>query len=74
MKSIRHPATTRTLEPPPDFEGPCSPLPIVNTEYGMMSFWQPTWKDRFRILIGQPIRLCVAGRGHPPVFLDTEDL
>ena len=74
MKAIRHPETTRTLDPPPDFEHPCSSLPIVNTEYGMMSFWQPTWKDRVRILIGKPIRLCVAGSGHPPVFLDTEDM
>jgi hypothetical protein len=72
MKNIRHPETNRTFDPPADFDYP--PLPVVNTEYGLMTFWRPTWRDRFRILFGQPVRLTLAGFVHPPVFVDTEDL
>jgi hypothetical protein len=72
VKVFRHPETNRTFDPPPGFDYP--QLPAVNTEFGQMTFWKPTWRERLRVLFGWPVRLTVAGFVHPPVYLDTENL
>lgn len=52
--------------------GPCIGLPVVATEDPYLySYWRTTWRERWAILFGRPIRLCVAGSTHPPVSLDT---
>jgi len=76
MKPIRKQHTTRILGAPKGWDaatqGECSELPITDSDGHMFSYWQPSWKDRVRILFGRTIRLVVIGYSHPPVALDTE--
>lgn len=54
-------------------DGPCVGLPVRIADGVFYSFWDVSWKERFKIFFGKPIRLAVRGGGHPPVWLDMED-
>lgn len=76
MKPIKTARTTSILHQPEDWDeakhGPCVGLPVVQTEGPyFFSYWKTTWRDRLAILIGRPVRMCVASRLHPPIMLDT---
>jgi hypothetical protein len=77
MKAIERGHTTHRLGKPGDWDearhGPCMTLPATYSDGVFYSYWKPTWRERFHVLFGRPVRLCVAGSGHPPVGLDTED-
>jgi len=67
-------ATTVVLGKPRDWDdekmGSCGGLPIHRTDDAhQYSWWQLSWRERWWIVIGRPVRLCVIGRGHPPVSL-----
>ena len=82
MTPIKNEHTVIVLGAPKNWDaeklGPCNGLPVlVQREEGQMTFysyWQATWRERFAILFGRPVRLCVVGDGHPPVHIDTEVL
>jgi hypothetical protein len=76
MKPIKTDKTNLILGAPEGWNelqhGPCIGLPVLQTEDPYFySFWQTTWRERFAILFGRPVRLCLVGRSHPPVMLDT---
>jgi hypothetical protein len=50
--------------------GACNPLPVVKDGSIHYSFWKPSWRDRFLILVGKPIQLAVMG-SQPPVALEV---
>ena len=76
MKAIRTDATTDILGAPIGWDhrrhGPCEGLPVVRHDGAFYSYWRVGLADRVRILLGRPVRLVVAGEGHPPVAVDTE--
>ncbi|NEU94797.1 hypothetical protein [Bradyrhizobium uaiense] len=80
MKPIQTEHTNAVLGAPPNWDaeanGPCGGLPVLVQDEGGLpafySYWRPTWRERFEILFGRLIRLCVVGRTHAPVHLDTE--
>lgn len=78
MKPVKHPWTNRELGKPKDWDesrfGPCESLPVVEGDGIFYSYWETTWRDRVAILFGRPVRLCLTGRVHPPVMIDTEAL
>lgn len=69
MKPIKHKKTTRELKHTLD---ECITLPVVDCNGVMVSYWQPSFWDRVKILFGQPVRLSVMGEQHPPVAVDTK--
>ncbi|MDR8400075.1 hypothetical protein NE850_27580 [Paraburkholderia sp. USG1] len=69
---------TRNLGAPPNWDGDiskCNVLPIrdVLTEQGqfMVSSWEPTPAELAAINAGEPIKLWIAGTGHPVVALSV---
>jgi hypothetical protein len=52
--------------------GPCRRLPVAVGDGFTCSYWRASWKERVAILLGRPVRLCVAGPIQPPVWVDTE--
>lgn len=75
MEPIRTETTTRVLGQPADWDearfGPCSGLPVTDSDGLIYSYWRPTWRERLAVLRGRPVRLCVAGLAHPAVAVDT---
>lgn len=77
MIPVRHPLATRHLGRPADWDeavhGPCSGLAVVDTitEAGpaMVSLWEPTPDELFRLVQGAKVMLTLAGTGHPPVAI-----
>ncbi len=74
MKPIMTSATTHTLGAPKDWDakknGPCIGLPVhVSDDPFVYSWWKLTWRERFQVLLGHPIQLCIVGRTHAPVSL-----
>jgi hypothetical protein len=77
MQPIKTDATNKILGAPPEWNvarhGPCIGLPVVETEDPyFFSYWRASWRERWAILFGRPVRLCVVGSVHPPVSLDTK--
>lgn len=53
--------------------GTCQALWVQQTEDpAFFSFWKPSWKDWFKVLLGYPVRLCILGTQHPPIWVDTD--
>lgn len=76
MKPIRKPGMTILGAPTPWDEathGPCEGLPVASAHGYLFSYWSLNWRERLRILVGHPVRLCVASTGHPPVELSVTD-
>ena len=75
MKPVKTAATNQVLGAPGDWDedrlGACLGLPVAYGDGFIASYWRPTWRERLAILVGRPIRLAVAGFGHPPVMLDV---
>jgi hypothetical protein len=53
--------------------GPCIGLPvcIVIDPAQFYSWWKLSLRERIAVLLGKPIRLCIAGNRHPAVSLDV---
>lgn len=70
--------TTRMLNAPTDWNrekhGPCVGLPVTDSEGVMYSYWHVSLRERWLILFGRKIRLCVLGSAHPPVAMDMEEV
>lgn len=78
MKPIIMKTTTEVLGAPKDWNeekhGECEGLAITRTSDGcMFSYWRPSWLERWKVLLGKPVRLCVVGHVHPPVALEVTD-
>ena len=75
MKPIIMRTTTEVLGAPKDWNqqkhGECEGLAITRKDDHMFSYWRPSWLERWKILRGQPVRLCVLGHLHPPVALEV---
>lgn len=76
MKPIRHDSTTCVLGAPKDWDeeknGPCQGLPVSERDGQYSSYWKPTRWELLKLLFGQPVRLCVAAKWHPAVWIDVE--
>jgi len=53
-----------------DKKGPCLGLPVAKLHGNYYSYWKPTLKERFKIIIGKPITLVVSCESHPPVAME----
>lgn len=76
MKPIWTAGTNYVLGAPAGWDerahGPCAGLPVVRTDDPyFFSYWRPSWREKLALLFGRPVRLCVVGRAHPPVMVDT---
>jgi hypothetical protein len=81
MRPLRRQSTTATLESlsfkalplPGDCPaaGPARP-PIAIEDNAFSSWWQPTWRERVRLLLGAPVRVLVNYSLHGPLDLDTQ--
>lgn len=81
MRPYRHPFATSQLlslhfeAKPQDSEEPPVRLghgPITVEDNAFVSWWQPTLRERIRILCGASIRVLVNYSLHGPLYLDTE--
>ncbi len=74
MRPIKTKTTTRVLRAPMDLveKFPCEDLPVAEGDGIMASYWRTTWRERFAILFGRPVRLVLNADRHPPVYLDTK--
>lgn len=76
MNPIRTATTTNVLGAPQGWDaeahGPCIGLPITASEGVLYSYWATTWRERWAILCGRPVRLAVASSSHPPVAINTD--
>ncbi len=75
MTPIKTSATTNMLSAPLDWDsrrnGACSTLPVAYSDGVWYSYWRISWKERFLVLIGRPVRLAVLQYpGMPPVALE----
>lgn len=77
MTSLNTEFTSHVLGAPsnwnPEIHGVCHGLPVCMTDSYIYSWWSLTWRERFAVLIGKPLRLCVASASHPPVSLKITD-
>lgn len=48
-----------------------APILVENGSAGTM-FWQPTWRERIRLLFGYPVRVNLCYSLYGPMHLDTE--
>lgn len=79
MNHIRHPATTRVLGAPADWnqsELACDALAIVDqTVEGqpvMVSFWRPTAEEIAQLAAGGTVSLWIYGNRHPVVAMGVQ--
>lgn len=78
MKSLKTKFTNMVYTKPEGWDaktyGECENLYVhLDHENRLIySYWKPTLKDRIKILLGSPIRLCVNSGTQPPVRLDTD--
>lgn len=76
LAPLNTPATTVVLGAPVDWnpaeDGECIGLPVQHDGNEFHSWWQPTWKDRFKVLFGHKIKLSVVGGAHPPVAINID--
>ncbi len=76
MKAVKNDLCTGYLGAPKDWDpakhGECSALPVALHDGVYYSWWALTWRERFAVLFGRPIRLCVLTSQHPPVMLDLQ--
>jgi len=78
MRPIEHPLATNTLAPPVNWDrerqGDCRSLSVCfDREDGRFySWWKPSWRERLSLVLGVPVRLCIAASSHPPVALQVE--
>lgn len=55
-----------------DLHGPCGGLPVLRANSNIYSCWQPSFKERIKLLFGQPVMLIVAQPiTMPPVALEV---
>jgi hypothetical protein len=75
MTPIDFAECTHVLGAPPGWDekeyGPCKGLPVVMFEGGFESRWSLSWGERWRALLGRPVRLYAFCNGHPPVALQV---
>ncbi len=76
MKPITRSHTNKIFNKPVNWNsknyGICDSLPVSDYQGVLYSYWKPSWKEKFKILFGYPIRLSIASSIQPPVFLDVE--
>jgi len=77
MKPLRHPYATATLlslrfeaAPAHAVSGDHGP-PVVVEDNAFVSWWQPVWRERLRILGGAPVRVFVNYSDAGPLRVDT---
>lgn len=74
-KPIKTPSTTGVFGAPKDWDeakhGPCAGLPVTRDGDYVYSYWALSWKERFQVFIGRPVRLCIVG-GQPPVMIEVK--
>ena len=72
MQPIKFIGANRSWKAPPNWSlsEPCDTLWAKVTDDGLsISCWQPSLRERLRILFGKPVRLTIVGR-QPPVALE----
>ena len=75
MTPIKTKAATSVLTSPNNWDtveyGACDTLPVAYSNGVWYSYWRLSWKERFLVLIGRPVRLAVLQYpGMPPVALE----
>lgn len=76
MKCIDFSQATKSLgRPPGTTKEECVSLRVWNADgKHCISCWKPNWKDRIRLLLGQPIWLWIwSGQTQPPVSVTTDN-
>lgn len=72
MDPVDFPQSNAVFGAPPGSTD-CADLPVtkakLNGEDVIVSCWQPTEDEIARVLVGEPVYLCIVGRGMPPVSL-----
>lgn len=72
MDPVEFPQANKVFGAPPGSSN-CDDLPVMigklSGEDCIVSCWQPTEDEIARILVGEPVYLCIIGRGMPPVSL-----
>lgn len=75
MIAVEHQGQTRLLRAPFEWDdegmGPCNNLPVTDDGSLMYSYWKPSLREWFGLVLGRAVRLCVIGSGHPPVAVDV---
>ena len=76
MTPFKHSACNTALGSPKGWnaeeKGECLSLPVHRGDGFFFSYWKLTIRERIQLLRGKPIRLCIHGSGHPPVWIDVE--
>lgn len=77
MLPVKFTGYNKTLVAPPDWDtatkGPCVDLYVNNDGVTSLSVWKLAWRERFKILFGAKMVLCViAGDTQPPVMLSVQ--
>ena len=75
MTPVKTKVTTTPFGAPLDWDtvkrGECEQLPVAYSNGVWYSYWRLSWKERFLVLIGRPVRLAVLQYpGMPPVALE----
>jgi hypothetical protein len=73
MKPIDFLHSNAILGAPDGMESECIPLHAYDTGDSFISCWKLDPDDIEKVKNGEPIWLVVYGRGHPPVFLGTDN-
>jgi len=53
----------------PEYE----PLEVIRgTDGARWSAWSASWKDLFRMLRGDPVRISILSKSQPPIYVTTD--
>lgn len=74
MKPIAFKEWNKVLQPPTGMAN-CVPLEVhCDNDGNCISKWQPSWKDRWNILLGKSIWVYVhSGKTQPPIALTVQN-
>lgn len=77
MKPVKFKEAQTLLSAPEGWEDSIKPLwtatsRLSNGQKMMTSCWQPSWKDRIRVLMGWPVWHHTLGDEHPPIEVTTD--
>ncbi len=79
FKRIMNPITFAgqgsVLKAPEDWDdemgGSCVELPIAHCDGSLISCWEPTWRERFRLLFLGVVWVYMAPASHPPIAVQA---
>jgi len=73
MKAIKFEQANKLFTKSKDMtDSECTSLSVFSDNIHLISCWEPSFKERFAILLGQKVWLWVHGQTQPPVALEIE--